>query len=206
MENIICVKFKVESEAYQAMTELKKTAVNDLYVISQAALVKKAGGQLVTVDGFDTGSHTEDDTLTGGLVGGLVGILGGPIGMLVCGSMGALAGGVVDAHEAAAGVTTIEEVGGKLLDGDVAIIALVQEDAFEPLDAAFLKYETFIIRRDAAEVADEIRQAKELQEEMEREARKKLREEKKNERKEKIEEQKAKLKADFEALKAKHKK
>lgn len=198
MENIICVKFKVESEAYQAMTELKKTAVNDLYVISQAALVKKAGGQLVTVDGFDTGSHTEDDTLTGGLVGGLVGILGG--------SMGALAGGVVDAHEAAAGVTTIEEVGGKLLDGDVAIIALVQEDAFEPLDAAFLKYETFIIRRDAAEVADEIRQAKELQEEMEREARRKLREEKKNERKEKIEEQKAKLKADFEALKAKHKK
>ena len=206
MENIICAKFKVESEAYQSMTELKKTAVNSLFVISQAALVKNVNGKIIALDAFDTGAKTDDDTLAGGLIGGLIGVLGGPLGMLIGGSMGALAGSAVDAHDAAAGVTMIEEVADKMRDGEVAIIALVQEDAVEPLNAALSKFETFTIRRDAAEVAEEIRQAKELEAEMEREARKKLRAEKKEERKAKVEEQKAKIKADFDALKSKFKK
>ena len=206
MENIICAKFKVESEAYQSMTELKKTAVNSLFVISQAALVKNVNGKIIALDAFDTGAKTDDDTLTGGLIGGLIGVLGGPLGMLVGGSMGALAESAVDAHDAAVGVTMIEEVADKMRDGEVAIIALVQEDAVEPLNAALAKFETFTIRRDAAEVAEEIRQAKELEAELEREARKKLRAEKKEERKAKVEEQKAKIKADFDALKSKFKK
>ncbi len=41
MENIVSVTFEVESEAYQAMSILKRNAVSDLYAISQTALIKK---------------------------------------------------------------------------------------------------------------------------------------------------------------------
>ena len=203
MENIICVNFKVESEAYQAMTQLKKVAVGEKYIVSQAALIKKEAGKLNAVDGFDTGAKTADETLAGGLVGSLVGILGGPLGILLGGSMGVLVGSTADMYDAAAGTSMIEEVAGRMEDGEVAIIALAQEESDEALDAAFDGFETVIIRRDAAVVAEDVRRAAELQKELEREARQKLREDKKNERKEKVEEQKAKLKAEFEALKSK---
>ena len=41
-ENVITVLFKVESEAFQAATELKNAREEDGCVISQVALVKKA--------------------------------------------------------------------------------------------------------------------------------------------------------------------
>ena len=41
MEKIITAIFKVESEGYQAMTELKNVPSTDSYFVSQAVLVKK---------------------------------------------------------------------------------------------------------------------------------------------------------------------
>ena len=185
------------------MTQLKKAAIGEKYIISQAALIKKEAGKLNAVDGFDTGAKTADETLAGGLVGSLVGILGGPLGILLGGSMGALVGSTADLYDAAAGTSMIEEVAGRMEDGEVAIIALAQEESDEALDAAFDDFETIIIRRDAAVVAEDVRRAAELQKELEREARQKLREEKKGEYKEKIEEQKSKIKAQFDELKSK---
>lgn len=43
-ENVFVVKFAVESEAYQAFSELKFAALTNDYVISQAFLVKNQGG------------------------------------------------------------------------------------------------------------------------------------------------------------------
>ena len=39
-ENLILVNYKVESEAYQALSELKRETSNANYTISQAAIVK----------------------------------------------------------------------------------------------------------------------------------------------------------------------
>jgi hypothetical protein len=39
-ENVILVNYSVESEAYQALSELKRAAANANYTISQAAVVK----------------------------------------------------------------------------------------------------------------------------------------------------------------------
>ena len=86
MEKIISVIFKVESEGYQAITELKRAPVTELYTVSQAVLVRKEKGQIVTLDAFDTGMETSNDTAIGGLVGGFVGIIGGPLGMLLGGA------------------------------------------------------------------------------------------------------------------------
>ena len=41
MENVLMVLFEVESEAYQALAELRHDAVNSSYTISQMGLVRR---------------------------------------------------------------------------------------------------------------------------------------------------------------------
>ena len=54
MENIVTVVFKRESEAYQALAELKRDQVNYGYKIVQLGIVKKENGVDTPVEGFDS--------------------------------------------------------------------------------------------------------------------------------------------------------
>ncbi len=204
-ENVITVLFEVESEAFQAATELKNSHQSDGYVVSQVALVKKENGKVSPCDGFDTGAVTTDDTINGMLIGGIIGILGGPIGMLLGGSYGALIGSALDMGDALDGASLIEQVCGKLQDGDTALIALVQEENEEALDNKLSKFKATIVRHDAAVVAVEVEEAAKVQKELEREAKRQMKAEKKEERSKKIEEKRSELKANFEAFKNKFK-
>lgn len=203
MEKITIVTFKVESEGYQAIAELKKAPVTDNYIVSQAALVKKEGGLVKQLERFDTGMETLNDTAAGGIVGGLIGVLGGPLGMLLGGSMGALIGSSIDIGDTAYNESIIEKVTEMIADGEVALIALDQEEEEGALANAFAAYDTAVVEEDAAEVAEEIAHAVEVQIGMEREARQRLREEKKEEYASKIEDRRTKIKEYFEELKEK---
>lgn len=196
-ESIIVVNFNVESEAYQAFADLKQNAVNDSFIVSQAGVIAKAGGVLSLKDGFDTGVETTDDTAIGGLVGAMLGIVGGPLGVLLCGSYGALVGNTLDAADSLDNISLVEKVCEVLTDDCTCLVALVSEENEGAFDAAFENYETEITRFDAAEVAVEIEEAAELQRQMEKEARKQLRAEKKANRKQKLEEKRTEIKAKF---------
>ena len=202
-ENALIVIFDVESEAYQAATELKSAAVSESYVISQLALVKKEAGKVTPCDGFDSGVETANDSAGGALIGGLVGVLGGPVGMLLGASYGALVGGVIDAGDAAQNASMLEQITGKLEDNSTAIIALVQEEDESVLDSRLSKFQATIIRKDAAVVAEEVEEARMVEREFQRQAREKLRAEKKADREQRIQERRAKIRTDFDALKGK---
>ncbi|SFC50135.1 hypothetical protein [Ruminococcus albus] len=59
-ESIFVVDFKVESEAYQALSELKANPVNDSYTASSAFVVKNENGHIIPKDSFDTAdTHIE---------------------------------------------------------------------------------------------------------------------------------------------------
>ena len=197
-QNIVVGLFEVESEAFQAMTELKQNPGTEDSYLTAAALVKKQNGTLSTMDSFDTGLHTTDDMAFGGLVGTLVGVLGGSYGMLV--------GSAMDAGDAVYGVSLLEQTASKMQDGDIAIIGLAFEENEEILDQKLGKFKTTIARFDAATVAAEVEEAQKMAVEMARQARKELRDEKKAALKEKREEKKAKLSAEWEGFKAKFKK
>lgn len=99
--------------------------------------------------------------------------------------------------------TLVEVVASKLYEDEVAIVALVQEE--EPaFDAAFAKYETTVIRYDAAAVADEVDRSIELAAELRRQARAQLRSDRKAERQARREERSAAIKEHFDELAAKH--
>lgn len=206
MENVVAVLFEVESEAYQALAELKKNAVNEVFTISQVGLVKKKDGRILPYEGFDSGVDTRDDTVKGGLIGGLIGIFGGPLGVLFTGSLGALIGSAVDSGDAQKNLSMLERVCEKLEDDSVMLIALVQETDEDILNGRLSKFKTEILRWDAAVIAMEVEEAQKLEKEMQKLAKERMREQKKEERKQEREQRRAKIQADFEALKQKHKK
>ena len=204
--NIVVSLFEVESEAYQAMTQLKQYPGDDRSFVSAAVLVKKENGVLRTLDAYDSGAHTTDDTAVGGLVGALFGVLGGPIGVLLGGSYGLLVGSLLDADDTMTGVSLLEQLAQKTEEGEVAIIGLVFEEDEAILDQKLSGFKTIIARFDAADVAAEVEEARMLEDEMARQARKELRDEKKAARKEKRAEKKEKLSAEWAGFKAKFKK
>ena len=205
-QNIVVSLFEVESEAYQALTQIKQYPGDEKSYVSAAALVKKENGAFRTLDGFDSGAQTTDDMAIGGVVGALFGVLGGPIGVLLGGSYGMLIGSAFDADDAVMGTSMLEQIAKKMVDGEVAIIGLVYEEDETVFDQKLAAFKTTIARFDAADVAAEVEEAKQLEDEMARQARKELRDEKKAARKEKRAEKKAKMSADWEGFKAKFKK
>jgi uncharacterized membrane protein len=206
MYNIIAAIFDVESEGYQAISTLSKTPIIEETSILQMALVKRENGSLKVCDSYDSGIHTTDDMLLGGLLGGLFGVLGGPVGVLLLGSYGTLAGSLVDTADALDSATVMEKVADKLVEGEVALVMLAEEINEEEIDDKLKGFKVTIARFDAAAVAEEVEQAKETEKEMERLARKELRAAKKEERKDKREAKKAEISANFAAFKEKHKK
>ena len=174
---MVLANYKVESEAYQALSELKRDTANANYTISQAMIVKRENGKLNVMDGFVNGITTGDDTWMGGMLGGLIGILGGPIGVLLGGSVGMLVGGAVDAGEMVGDTSLLEKAGDSIADGETAIILLAQEEYETALTAKLNNFEVTITRFDAAEVAAEVEHAREVEKQMAKEAREKMREE-----------------------------
>ena len=202
MENVVTAIFEVESEAYKAFSEIRQKPFGNDYAVAEASLLKREGDAIIIADAFDAAAITSDDTATGIVIGSLVGILGGPLGVLLGAGAGALIGGAYDSADTVNSASMLEITASKLYDGEVAIIALVQED--EPaFDAAFEGYETTIVRHFAVDVINEVELAREATADFENQLRAQLRAERKAEKAEKREERSNKIKAHFEKVKAK---
>lgn len=203
MDSIILAKFPVESEAYQAFSELKRDMSGMSFLVSQAVLVKKENGSLTTLDAFDSGIETGDDTLGGTMIGSIVGVLGGPFGVLLGAGIGGLIGAAVDTGDIDRNGSSLEKVSAGLSDGTTAILAFAQEENCAPVDSKFEKFSAEVNRYDAAEVEAEVEAAAEAQKEMAKKARASLRQEKNAAYKAKLEEKRGKIAEDFERLKKK---
>ena len=199
-ENVILANYRVESEAYQALWELKQAADNANYTICQAMIVKKEDGTLTVKDGFINGVVAGNDSWKGGLIGSLVGILGGPIGILLGSSVGMLIGGAVDAGDAAKNESLLEKAGDSILEGETAILLLAQEEYETALTAKLNDFEVTITRLDAAEVAAEVEHAREVERQMAKETREKLRAEKTEAFRETVAQKREELKKWFSGL------
>lgn len=204
MEYVTMVTFPVESKAYEVFSNLKRTPVTSSYTILEMAVVKNQDGYIVPKDGFDSGKNTTDDTWMGGLLGAVVGILGGPIGILLGGSIGLLAGSIVDDNDAEDENSLLAYCSRNLNEGQTALIALVQEDGYEDFEMQFDNMDCKVMHWDAAVIADEVDQAKEVEKEMAKDARDKLRAKRKADRHDAIEKKRAQIKQKFENFKSKH--
>lgn len=205
MQNIITAIFQNESEGYQMITELSHAPVTEQAAILQMALVKCDEKGLELCDRYEGIATSGTNTLIGGLTGSLLGILGGPLGVLFMGTAGAMTGTMVDGGEAVAGEALMETVASKLYEGEVGLIILADEEDESYLDGILSKVPVEILRYDALDIADEVDEAVEIQNEMNRQARMQLRQSKKEAEKEKLQKKRearqAELEANFEEFK-----
>ncbi|WP_019243449.1 MULTISPECIES: DUF1269 domain-containing protein [Bacillus] len=204
MENIVVSYFNIESEAYQALSDLKKLSTFDEKItFSQVAILKKVDGQILFKDGFDTGKQTIDDTWKGGLIGGLVGILGGPVGVLLGLGLGSVIGAAIDSTDVEEEDSLLASVTSRLKDGDVVIMAVVQEETEASYDRTIEPYDAVTVRYDASFIQEEVEHANELQKELERQTKEKIKEKRTESRQAKVAEYKAKIKNEFLEIKQK---
>lgn len=175
MSNIVGALFTKESEAREAMAALSENPQINGTTIYQISLVKRKEGVLKLCDNFTSQHLNSNDTVKGGVVGGLIGLLAGPVGLLLGGAAGALMGKAGDLDNKDDSAALIEQAAQKLEEGDIALIALVDETNEEVLDHALVKYNTVVVRYDAEVIAKELEEAEKMEEEMARQAREKLR-------------------------------
>ena len=205
MHNIITAVFQNESEGYQMITELRNAPVTEQAAILQMMLVKCDEKGLELCDRYEGIATVGKGSLIGGLTGSMIGILGGPLGVLLMGTAGAMTGTMVDTGEAVAGEVLMETVAGKLYKGEVGLIILADEEDESYLDGILSKFPVEILRYDALDIAEEVDEAIKIQDEKDRQALMRLRQRKKEaeekEWQEKREAWKAELEANFEEFK-----
>lgn len=206
MLNVIVSIFETESEADQAIKELKNHNGLKTSIMSEAVLVNKKNGYYTILDDFVIEPDALDDMTKGGLIGMCIGILGGPLGMLLGASVGSFAGVVSETDKTDEGTSMLEQMILKLSDDTIAIIGLAEEKDEGEIDALLSKYKTIIARFDAAVVEQEVERAKDMEKEMENLAKLEVRKQKKEEHRAKVEERRDKMKARFAAIREKHKK
>ena len=141
MENVVVSIFHIESEAFQAFSELKQFGQTENTKLAQASIVKAENGVVNVKDSFDLMNSLGDDYFKGGLIGSLIGILGGPLGVLFGFATGGAIGASVGSDKELINSALITTVSKKLTNGEVAIIALVQENDESVLNAIFEKYQ-----------------------------------------------------------------
>lgn len=192
MQNVVISKFEVESEAYQAFSMLKADPVSHSCRISQVSLVRFEDGEYKVKDAFDDGRYV-NDTWTGGLLGMLIGILGGPIGVLLGGGIGFLAGSAKDTRDADKDRSLVESVISDVSSNCMFLAILADETEPAMLNSKLSAFSQTTTRYDAAELMAELEEAKDLEKEMSRKARAELRDKKREAHRERVESYRDKL-------------
>jgi uncharacterized membrane protein len=104
----------------------------------------------------------------------LIGILGGPLGILIGGTTGALIGSLFDVQDAEDTQSVLSDISNSVPIGHTALLADVTEQSPEVIDTAMAQLGGSVLRRPIDEVEAEIASAEKAARAAAREARKEL--------------------------------
>ena len=176
-DNVLVVTFGDDPEhdtnAYQALTELRQLDSQGQIKIAGAAVVTRDADGLVDVKS-EVGNDSYVGSASGGIIGLLVGIIGGPVGMLLGGTYGALVGSLFDIDDIATTDSVLGEISNQVRPTRTAMLAHVTEQSPEVIDTAMARLGGQVMRRPVFEVEQEIAAAQEAERKAEREARSEL--------------------------------
>ena len=169
-KRVIILNFQVESQAYQAFSEIKKLhAVRSIKGEQMAVVSHDPNGthQFKIEDFIDfTGNNKSS---TGGLIGMLVGVLGGPLGILLGWFAGGMIGATQDAKEIKDAQTVFDFVGNKIGEGATGLILIADEEDNRPLNQlVMMELGGEITRLDYEDVEKDVHDAKEAENQCER--------------------------------------
>ncbi|MEQ7178445.1 MULTISPECIES: DUF1269 domain-containing protein [Enterococcus] len=164
-KRVIILNFDVESQAYQAFSEIKKFHATRKIKGEQMAVIShdpNGTHQFKVEDFIDfTGSNKSSK---GGMIGMLVGILGGPLGILLGWFAGGMIGATQDAKEIQNAQTVFDFVGDKIGEGATGLILIAEEEDNRPLNQlVMMELGGEITRLDYDDVEKDVADAKEVE-------------------------------------------
>jgi uncharacterized membrane protein len=195
--NVIAVSFEDRSKAYEALSELKGAALEGrVDVLSAAIVTRDEYGRLSSPEGGDVVGGAA--TVGGSLIGLMIGVIGGPIGMLFGWTGGLVVGGAFDIRRADRTDSVLGEISRAIPLGGTAVVAEVEEYAFEVVDVLMLELGGTVYRRPTELVLAEIEAAEDAYRTAQKEADRIVREQRKAERRQSAQERMADLKEKLE--------
>jgi uncharacterized membrane protein len=192
---VLVVSFEDDRNAYKGLTSLTELDAQQRVLVRDAAVVvRDEDGQVAVKDRIE--STFPAATAGGGLIGLLIGVLGGPVGVVVGGISGLIVGSLLDLSDIEDADSALGAISSSVRLGHTALLAVVDEQSPEVVDAAMSNLDGTVIRRTVADVEAEIAAAESAQRKAKHEARKEL-------IRETHEHDKAAVRAKLEELKAK---
>ena len=170
LEDIVITTFPERNSAREGMAELRRLHDTGALKVRAAAVVeRRADGSWLVDKGA---SHlTFGGAVAGGLVGLLVGALLGPVAALLGGTLGLVEGALLDVVEDETRELTLEVMIHHIPPGTTAIVADVEEETGDTLEAAMSKFGGRVKRWPRTEVSAELGTADEAVEAAGREMR-----------------------------------
>jgi uncharacterized membrane protein len=176
-DSVLVVSFgedpKNDANAYQALTDLRQLDSQGRITIAGAAVIARDPEGRVDVK-REVGNDPYVGAASGGLIGLLVGIIGGPLGVLLGGTYGALVGSLFDIDNVVTTESVLSEILKPVQPTRTAVLAQVNEQSPEVIDAAMARLGGEVTRRPVVDVEAEIAGAQEAQRNAQREARTQL--------------------------------
>ena len=201
-ENMLMLTFKDLDDAKKVYEKLKK-ANNDAevnYQVLQTVLLKNDGGKISVLDQHAGVFDELEKTMIGGVVGVVLGVLIGPFAGFILGGVGAMIGSGFDITEQSETENMLYQMYSRIYDGEIAILAIVQEEDELELNSTVGHLTQDIYRWDAAEIKEEAEYATDIRDSLLRQAKMELKKEKSENRKKKIEEYKENIKNEFKKI------
>ena len=148
MNKILIAVFDSEDAANAGLLALRKLhSEGELTLYATGVMIKDANG-VITVS---TPLQEQPIGAAIGLaVGSMIGLLGGPVGLAVGAVTGTVAGAVRDFWMAGVGLDFIDEAEKFMQPGKAALVAEIEEDWVNPVDAALEDAGAHVFRRSRA--------------------------------------------------------
>jgi uncharacterized membrane protein len=152
MERMLVALFNDEekaregSQALQAMGDEGEVAVHTIHIFT-----REPNG---TVSSDDIYESLPEGTMGGTAIGSLAGLLGGPLGLAVGAASGLLVGTTADYAKSKVTTDFAQQVADELRPGRAAIVAEVDEEETEAVNARLQPLGATIFRRDLSDLAD----------------------------------------------------
>lgn len=171
--SVIAVSFEEDRNAYNALTVLKELDSQKRVGVQEAVVVVRGeDGQVVEKDRVE--SMFLPNTAGGGLIGLLIGIIGGPLGMLIGSASGVFIGSLFDLGDIDDTESALGAISSTVQVGRTSLLAVIDEQTPEVVDAAMSELGGTVLRRPVADVEAELAAAEEAERKAKWEARKEL--------------------------------
>jgi len=152
MERMLVVVFDHEDKTHEALRALEELNEQSVIAIYADAIVAKDRGGATTV--VNTRYGDPQGTMGGTAIGSLIGMLGGPVGLAVGAATGFVIGATTDFAKARVDRDFLADVERALGRGKAAVVAEIDEESADPVDARMQALGGRVLRRALSEVVD----------------------------------------------------